>query len=158
MKKKLMIILPVLLIAVAGGLYFMGVIPGGSDELGGEVVEYDEHGDPIIKVTDALYLPLSPAFVVNFTHQGALRYLQTELEVMYHEETLIDRVTANMPAIRNDLILLLSNQEYEKLSTLSGKEELRREMIATVNHVILTEEEAELDITGEVYITNYIMQ
>lgn len=138
----------------------MGVFPGGGgdDVLEAEVVEYDEHGDPIVKVTEALYLPLNPPFVVNFTHEGTLRYLQTELEVMYHEENLIDRVTANMPAIRNALILLLSDQEFEKLSSRSGKEQLRREMLATVNNVILSEEEAELDIIGEVYITNYIMQ
>lgn len=159
MKKKLKIIIPVLLIAIVGGLYFMGIIGGGGDDvLEAEVVEYDEHGDPIVVVTEALYLPLNPPFVVNFTHEGTLRYLQAELEVMYHEESLIDRVTANMPAIRNALILLLSDQEFEKLSSRSGKEQLRREMLATVNDVILTEEEAELDIIGEVYITNYIMQ
>jgi len=156
-KKKIFILLPALLIAIAGALYFLGYIPLGDENATGELVEYDEHGDPIIVAAEgeALYLPLDPAFVVNFTHLGNLRYLQISLEVMYHNQDLLDRVMANMPAIRNSLILLLSDQEYEKLSSLSGKEELRREMITTINDLILTEDE---EANGEIYITNYIMQ
>lgn len=154
MKKKL-IILSVLAIVVAGALFFLGIIPGGSET---EAVGLDEHGDPIVVSTDPVYLPLSPAFVVNFTHQGNLRYLQVELEVMYYDEDITDRVTAHMPAIRNALILLLSGQEFEKLSSLQGKEQLRREMITIINKLVLTEEELEADVTGEIYITNYIMQ
>jgi len=56
--------------------------------------------------------------------------------LMYHDPSLLARVTERMPVIRNDLILLFSNQDYEKLSSAEGKEMLRHEIFRAVNHVI----------------------
>ena len=164
----------VLLSAGGAGLYFAGVIDFGSEE----VVELDAEGNAVVhkEVTPPLYLPLEPPFVVNFTHRGTLRYLQLSLELMYHNEAILQKVSANMPAIRNDLILLFSNQEYETLSTLQGKEELRDKIMLAVNNIVshaelaggaehgdgaeaLPEaEEAEDLAAGEVYVTKLVMQ
>jgi flagellar FliL protein len=166
-----------LLIAGAAGLYFTGVI-GGAEA----VAEVDAQGNPVVhkEVSPPLYLPLEPPFVVNFTHRGTLRYLQLSLELMYHNEGILQKVSDNMPAIRNDLILLFSNQDYETLSTLEGKEELRDKILVAVNNIVThaemgaggggehggggsaealpeAEEAAEL-ASGEVYITNFVMQ
>src|SRR5215218_6703449 len=175
---KYAIIGVVLLLAAGGaGLYFAGIIGGD------EVVELDAEGNAVVhkEVTPPLYLPLEPPFVVNFTHRGTLRYLQLSLELMYHNEAILQQVTENMPAIRNDLILLFSNQEYETLSTLQGKEELRDKIMLAVNNVVThaelsgasgggehggggtaealpPAEEAEELAAGEVYITNFVMQ
>lgn len=160
MKKKIIIGIVGLLVVV-GSAFYMGFIPmGGDSAIAGEaeVVEYDSQGNPLPVVGEALYLPLDPAFVVNFVNQGVLGYLQVELEIMYHDNELLERVSNHMPAIRNGLILLLSDQEFEKLSSLSGKEQLRKEMMQTINELILTEEELAENLTGEVFITNYIMQ
>ncbi len=165
-----------LLSASAAGLYFAGIIRFGAEE----VVELDEAGKPVVHngVTPPLYLPLEPPFVVNFTHRGTLRYLQLSLELMYHNESILQKVTENMPAIRNDLILLFSNQDYETLSTLQGKEELRDKILVAVNNIVShaelsgaegehggeaaeampEEQEAEELANGEVYITNFVMQ
>lgn len=175
--KYAMIGVLLLLSASAAGLYFAGIISFGKEA----VVELDEAGNPVVHkaVTPPLYLPLEPPFVVNFTHRGTLRYLQLSLELMYHNEAILQKVSENMPAIRNDLILLFSNQDYETLSTLQGKEELRDKIMLAVNHIIsqvelsgaggahgdgggaaaLPEaEEAEELASGEVYITNFVMQ
>ncbi|MES2626577.1 MAG: flagellar basal body-associated FliL family protein [Pseudomonadota bacterium] len=167
----------VLLIAGAAGLYFTGIVSFGAPE----VAEVDAEGNPVVhkEITPPLYLPLEPPFVVNFTHRGTLRYLQLSLELMYHNESILQKVTDNMPAIRNDLILLFSNQEYETLSTLEGKEELRDKIMLAVNNIVThaeaggggggehggasaealpaAEEAAEL-AAGDVYITNFVMQ
>ncbi len=159
MKKKILVSLLLLAVIVPGAAYLLGYFPFAGEAVASEAdeehVEVDSHGVPISK-NDSLYLPLNPPFVVNYTHLGILRYLQISLEVMYSEQELLDRVSAKMPAIRNDLILLLGNQDYDKLSTLSGKEAIREEMLAAINHLILTEEET--DHIGKVYITNYVMQ
>lgn len=168
MKKILIIAVAVLLLGGAGGAYVLGYLPFGGDAQAesadaagghgeeGEEVELDEHGNPVKKKGDANYLPINPPFVVNFTHLGTLRFLQISLEVMYDDEALLDKVTADMPAIRNELILLLSDQKFEKLSSLEGKEELRSEMIAAINSRVLDTEHA--DAHGEVFITNFVMQ
>ena len=163
-----------LLVAAGAGLYFAGIIDFGAKE----VVELDADGNAIVHTvaTPPLYLPLEPPFVVNFSHRGTLRYLQLSLELMYHNEAVLQKITENMPAIRNDLILLFSNQEYETLSTLQGKEELRDKIMLAVNNIVSkvelsgggahgegaaalpSAEEAEELANGEVYITNFVMQ
>lgn len=165
-----------LLIAGAAGLYFAGMISFGNKE----VAEVDAQGNVVVHkpVAPPLYLPLEPPFVVNFTHRGTLRYLQLSLELMYHNEAILQKVADNMPAIRNDLILLFSNQDYETLSTLEGKEQLRDKIMVAVNNIIVKAEagmgggehggasaqalpkaeEAEELANGDVYITNFVMQ
>jgi len=158
MKKKILIPLLFIVTAVPAGLYLTGSLPGqapGEGEAAEEQAEVDSHGNIISDLT-SLYLPLEPPFVVNFTHLGTLRYLQISLEVMYYDQELLDRVKAKMPAIRNELILLLSNQEYERLSSLTGKEEIREEMMVAINDIIHVNE-ATADY-GEIYITNFLMQ
>ena len=161
MKLKKLIIVAVAVIGLggAGGAYFLGYLPGTSAEAETDTAEaevvLDDHGEPVI-AGRPIYMPINPPFVVNFTHLGTLRYLQISLSVMYNDQRVIERVSSELPAIRNDLILLLSDQEFEKLSSLEGKEQLRGEMIAAINHQVLTPEDT--DIHGEVYITNFVMQ
>ena len=158
MKKKILISLLVLVIAVPTALFLTGSLPGqaaGEGDATEEQVEVDSHGN-IISDETSLYLPLDPPFVVNFTHLDTLRYLQISLEVMYYDQELLDRVNAKMPAIRNELILLLSNQNYERLSTLPGKQEIREEMMVAINDIIHVDEET--GGSGEIYITNFLMQ
>ena len=99
---------------------------------------------------------LGLSYSVNFTHLGALRYLQISIEIMYPQEDVIDRVIEHMPAIRNSLILLLSDQPYEKLSTFEGKEMLRGEMVAAVNEIVYRG--STVEFPGEMFITNFVMQ
>ena len=116
----------------------------------------DHSAAPSLASGDAYYLPIDPPFIVNFTHLGALRYLQISIEIMYPKEDIIERVVEHMPAIRNSLILLLSDQPYEKLSTLKGKEELRGEMVAAVNQIVYRD--TAIEFPGEMFITNFVMQ
>ena len=162
--KKILVVAVVAVFGLGGGAYYLGYIPGVSaatiseEEGGGHgeaEFELDEHGNPIIPGR-SIYMPINPPFVVNFTHLGTLRYLQISLSVMYNDQRIIERVSSDLPAIRNDLILLLSDQSFEKLSSTDGKKELRNEMIAAINKQVLTPEDR--DIHGEIYITNFVMQ
>lgn len=159
MKKIAIIAVAVIGIGGAGAAYFLGYLPGGSAEAAtnaaAEEVQLDEHGNPIV-AGRPIFMPINPPFVVNFTHLGTLRYLQISLSVMYNEQRIIERVSEQLPAVRNELILLLSDQQFEKLSTAEGKEQLRAEMIAAINHRVLTPEDT--NIQGEVFITNFVMQ
>src|SRR5690606_16614005 len=105
---------------------------------------------------ESIYLPLDPPFVVNFMHRGALRYLQVSLEVMYHNQGLIEKVKSNMPAIRNDLILMFSDQEFEELNSLAWQEQVRQQVRDSINRIIALDEGAA--DRGEVYITSFVMQ
>jgi len=157
MSKKKILWTLVLLAASAGPLSYFGYLP--MDLLTGEEADAatasDGHG-PAAEHAESFYLPIDPPFVVNFTHLGALRYLQISVEMMYADPKALDLVKTHMPAIRNALILLLSDQPYEKLSTLSGKEELRTEMVAAVDNIIFHDVESPPE--GQIFITNFVMQ
>ncbi len=157
MGKKKILWMVVFLAASAGPLSYFGYLP--MDLITGETadaaVASDGHG-PAPEHAESFYLPIDPPFVVNFTHLGALRYLQISVELKYPDPKALDLVKTHTPAIRNALILLLSNQPYEKLSTLSGKEELRSEMVAAVDDIIFHDVESPPE--GEIFITNFVMQ
>lgn len=150
-------------ILVVGGLFVAGVLPGGgdngdaaqSDDAGDE--EGDEEGDEGEgESMPAVYLPIDPAFVVNFASQGKARFLQITVEVMTRDITVPDKVKLHMPVIRNNLMLLFSTQTYDDVSTLDGKESLREESLEVVQQ-ILEEETGDPGIEA-IYFTSFVMQ
>jgi flagellar FliL protein len=150
-------------VLVVGGLFIAGVIPGdsgndselsadeGSDEEGEE-----EEGEEEEQQQAAVYLPIDPAFVVNFASQGKARFLQVTVEVMTRSPGVPDSVKLHMPVIRNNLMLLLSSQSYDSVSTLEGKEALREEALEVIQ-LILEEETGDPGIEA-VYFTSFVMQ
>ncbi len=147
--KKLLIALAVLLLA-GGGLYFSGMLDSllGSEETAAET-------GPPPKV--AAYLPMDPPFVVNFTHRGALRYLQLSVELMFYDAARLELAKQSMPAIRNDIIILLSGKDFDSLSTIEAKEQLRKEILGAICKVLeLDYDTVVAQDEGTVYITNFI--
>lgn len=150
MNKKI-IIAVVLLLLVGGGVgaFFMLQPESPGPEAtaeGGEVVEPER---------DPIYLPLSPAFVINFEHKGAIRYLQLTLQIMSYDQDVVDKVEANMPAVRNKLILLFSAQDYEALNTLEGKEDLRKAVLESINEVVRLSGDM---VVNDVFFTGFVVQ
>ncbi len=154
---KKFLLTAIVLIATLLGLSYSGMLPLEYFGLEEVASTEEERGEVQPKITgETHYLPIDPPFIVNFTHLGALRYLQISIEIMYPKEDIIDRVIEHMPAIRNSLILLLSDQPYEKLSTFEGKELLRGEMVAAVNEIVYRG--SPVEFPGEMFITNFVMQ
>jgi flagellar FliL protein len=149
LKIALIIIIPLLLISsTVAGLYLGGVFGGGAG---------DEHGEEEEKViAPAMYIPLDPAFVVNFAEGSKARFLQVTVEVMTRNPQVEEHIRTHMPVIRNNLVLLFSSQTYEGVSTLEGKEVLREEAL-TVIQKILEEETGDPGIEA-VYFTSFVMQ
>jgi flagellar FliL protein len=154
--KKIIIIAAVVVLLAGGGAaaYFMLGKDVAAPALGpnGEPVP---HAEPAEEEKDAIYLGLDPAFVVNFERNGTIRYLQLSLQVMSFEQSAIDKVAANMPAVRNTLILLLSAQDYDALATLEGKQDLRSQVLDSVNNVARLKGENKVN---EVFFTAFVMQ
>lgn len=164
------------IILVAGTLFFAGVLPGGggggepaadavaensdgedgadaAEGDGGEESDGEEGGDESLP---AIYIPVDPAFVVNFASQGKARFLQVTVEVMTREPEMPDKIKLHMPVIRNNLMLLFSNQTYDGVSTLEGKETLREEALEAVQQIL--EEETGDPGVEAVYFTSFVMQ
>jgi len=54
---------------------------------------------------------------------------------MAPDQKAIDSATKNIPLIRNNLLLLMSNRNYQSLMSRDGKDKLRAEALAEVNDV-----------------------
>lgn len=137
----------------AGWLYYSGYFNADEELVDAEMSSNEDSMEELPQI----YIPLDPPFVVNFTHRGTLRYLQLSLELMYTNQEIIDEITLKMPAVRNSLILLFSDQDYESISTQLGKEQLRQNILMAVNDVIglsATDDQHH----GEAYFTNFVMQ
>jgi flagellar FliL protein len=105
----------------------------------------------------AQYVKLDPPFVTNFESKGLVRFLQISVEVMTRDPATAELLKMHDPMIRNDLLLLLSNQQYEVISSREGKEKLRTEALQTVAKVI--------DLEGgdgkhveQLFFTSFVMQ
>ena len=62
---------------------------------------------------------------VNFEDGSVVRFLQITMEVMAHDQKAIDSVQKNIPLIRNNLLLLMSNRNYQSMMSREGKDKLR---------------------------------
>jgi flagellar FliL protein len=102
------------------------------------------------------YLPLSPAFVVNFAGDSDIRFLQLDLQLGSRDAGVLEQVREHSPAIRNELVILFSSQDPEVLNTREGKEQLRQDTLAAVRRVL--RQEAGMDGVDNVYFTSFVMQ
>jgi flagellar FliL protein len=105
----------------------------------------------------ALYYKFEPAFVVNFGGEGNSRYLQITLEAMSRSPEVVEALKANEPAIRNDLVLLFSSQQYDVLMSPEGKDALRQNTLESIRKVLAKEGTKPEEIEG-VYFTSFVIQ
>ena len=103
----------------------------------------------------AVYYAIDPPLVVNFEEGSAVRFLQITMELMAHDQKAIDSVQKNIPLIRNNLLLLMSNRNYQTLMSREGKEKLRQEALTEIQAV--QKKEGGLDI-DDVLFTSFVVQ
>ena len=132
---------------VIATLFVSGVIPGTGND-------FDEAR--FRESAPAIYLPIDPTFVVNFSGQGNARFLQITVEVMTRSSEVLDNIKNHMPVIRNNLNMLFSDQQYDNISTLEGKERLREAALDIIQR-ILEKETGDPGIEA-VYFTTFVMQ
>ncbi|XOV88299.1 MAG: flagellar basal body-associated protein FliL [Pseudomonadota bacterium] len=121
-----------------------------------EQVAMSVGGDAVVEVpvevAPAIYVELEP-FIVNFTQDEALRYLQLKVQIMSRDAKVIEAVNTHIPEVRNELILLLSGHSYHELVTREGKETIRTQIRQEVNRILGSE-----DAVESVFLTGFVMQ
>jgi flagellar protein FliL len=93
-----------------------------------------EHGEEGA-AKSSFYYAIDPPLVVNFEDGSVVRFLQITMEVMGHDQKAIDSVQKNIPLIRNNLLLLMSNRDYQSMMSREGKEKLRQEALTEIRAV-----------------------
>jgi flagellar FliL protein len=103
----------------------------------------------------SVYYAIDPPLVVNFEDGSAVRFLQITMEIMAHDEKAIESVQKNIPLIRNNLLLLMSNRNYQTMMSREGKEKLRDEALAEIRAVQKKEGGPDVD---DVLFTSFVVQ
>jgi len=126
----------------------------GEEGAGGEGAE----GEVALEdLAPSLYQPLDPPMVINFEQpDGSTRFLQLSLQAMTRDQAIIDALKTHLPAIRNNFLFLIANRNYDSLTSVAGKEQLRAELLAEIQSIMkknLGEEGVE-----DIYFTSFVMQ
>jgi len=86
------------------------------------------------ELPEVIYMPLTPQFTVNLL--GDNHYLRTTIQLELANNETKDSIEANDPAIRHKLIVLLSNNQVEDISSSSGKMELQDRAVKALNKTL----------------------
>jgi len=113
------------------------------------------HGEEGGAGKPAVYYAIDPPLVVNFEDGSVVRFLQITMEVMAHDQKVIDSVQKNIPLIRNNLLLLMSNRNYQTMMSRDGKEKLRQEALTEIRAVQKKERDPDVD---DLLFTTFVVQ
>ena len=94
------------------------------------------------------------SFTVNLQPQGSGQFAQVGLALKMTDTHAVDGVKLHMPEIRNRILLLLSTKTAQDLYTVTGKEQLVREITKEVKQPLAKHAEA---VTG-VFFTSFVIQ
>ncbi|MDA7415227.1 flagellar basal body-associated FliL family protein [Xenophilus arseniciresistens] len=121
-KGKLLIILLAALIvaagAAAGGWFYLQ----SRKNLAAQAQD-EAHEAPAAKRATPTYLALEN-MVVNLADAGGERMVQIGITLDLNDAKVVDEVKSMMPAVRNSVLLLVSQRSSEELLKLDGKEKL----------------------------------
>jgi len=156
-KKKsplVLILMAVLLLGAgtAGTLYFMGMLPTG----GGEDAAEEDATNDSANNKEPIYFAFEQPFTVNFETESGLRFLQVSVELMSYDPEAIEAIQTHMPVIKNNIILMFSNQGYDDLISREGKDKLRESTLQEIEGA-LKKYHGKGGIE-EVYFTSFVIQ
>ncbi len=166
--KKWIIIGAIALVVILGGAAAAFFLLSGGDEPppAAEVatVEGAEAAAPSTAAAPAAgaakgpmqYLPMEPAFVVNFSADYDVRFMQISMQAGDRDSAVLDNVRNNLPAIRHAIVTLLQGRNPEELNTTEGAEKLREDVVNATRNVLK-------ELTGDgrletIYFTSFVMQ
>lgn len=103
-----------------------------------------------------IYVPLKPAFVVNFENPEQVSLLQVDVQLMTYDPAVEKAINTHMPRIRNELLLLFGGKQYHEINTREGKRKLSQDAIMEIQRVL--QEEGEPSSVEALYFTSFVMQ
>ncbi|RZL29503.1 MAG: flagellar basal body rod protein, partial [Rubrivivax sp.] len=134
-KKKLIIILAAVLVLVLGGggaaLLLLKKKP--VDDEGDEDVDATEVHEPKAKAKPKsdhppTFVPLDP-FTVNLADKEVDRFAQIGITLEVEDPKFAEQIKAYMPAIRSNVLMVLSHKTAAELLTREGKQQLAKDIM-----------------------------
>ena len=136
-KKGLMILVicfVIIALAVGAGLYVLwGKVSGVTPETLEGTEEVAEKKEAKAKVKSLLSME---TFVVNLADPGGKRYLRVTIALEIDDQDFVEKVKKIVPKMRDKVLLILPSKKFKDIRTSSGKDSLRKEIIAQLNPLL----------------------
>jgi flagellar FliL protein len=132
-KKKLVIIVAAVVLLLAGVAAAAVIVIQQRAAAAAAAEGDDEHAEqahpakPDPKVVPT-FVALDP-FTVNLADREAERYAQIGITLELRDAASTDRIKAYMPAIRNNILMVLAHKSSQQLVEREGKEQLASEVL-----------------------------
>lgn len=137
--------------------FILFVLLGASYSLYAADEDKEEGGDGEPAVLERpIYIPVKPAFVVNYGGPGKLKYMKLEISLRAKDTVSSNAIRHHMPLIRDYLVRSFSKLNDIDVDTQQGKETVRLEALQGVKD-LLKEEDGEEGVTG-LYFNNFVVQ
>lgn len=104
---------------------------------------------------EVVYYSLKPDLVTNIKGRRS-KFARCAIQLMTTQKEHLPDIELHSPALRHELLLLLSEQEGGKLKTQEGKEKFRQDALAAVQNVI--KEQTGAPIVENLYFTSFFVQ
>ena len=105
------------------------------------------------------YVELNPPFVANYGGPGPLKYVKAEVSIKAVSRDGEVAVKLHQPQIRNAIVMLLSEQTDDTVSTAAGREQLRIKALEAVRQILVQEMgEKGYDMVGDLLFTSFVVQ
>jgi len=131
-KKLIIILAAVLLLVLVGGgaaVMLLKKKPAAEDGDEGEAVEAPVKAKAHAKSDHPpTFVPLDP-FTVNLADKDVDRFAQIGVTLQVEDPKFADQIKAYMPAIRSNVLMVLSHKTAGELLTREGKEKLAKEIM-----------------------------
>ena len=119
--------------------------------------EDEESAESAEATRSSIYVPIIPAFVVNYGGPGNLKYIKLEVSLRVKDTASSNSVRHHMPLIRDYLVREFSRLDDVDVDTQQGKELVRIAALEGVQALLFEEEGDEVAITG-LYFNNFVVQ
>lgn len=105
-----------------------------------------------------IYYSIEEPFTINFLNQSQekARYLQIKVTLMSHDPRVIESAEHNLPMIQDALRTLFTEQGYDTVSSVAGREQLQQQALSEVQSLL--QQETGNDGLEQIYFTSFILQ
>lgn len=105
---------------------------------------------------EIFYFNIQPEFVVNFRRKERPRVLMVEMVIASHHEKSLEVLETHSPELRNNLLLLLTEQNGAEVAMAEGKNKIRELVKQSVNELI--EKHVGAYEIKDVFLTRFVLQ
>lgn len=121
------------------------------------LAEEEKEGEETSPPKKALYLALSPPFVVNLSSGSKRRFMQVKAQLMSYDSDIIDAIKHHMPAVRHTMLMLLAHQTAATMYDVQAREALRQQALDDLRKV-LDEQAGIKEGLEALYFTDFVIQ